>query len=103
MPDGTTRFYKDSKPIYHYMGCSTFSKYTVLPEISLAKVNKEAPLEEVCLLGGGVTTGMGALANTAKVEEGSTVAIFGIVGIGLESIISANEAQAIRIIAEEFY
>ncbi|HET8903098.1 MAG TPA: alcohol dehydrogenase catalytic domain-containing protein, partial [Saccharospirillum sp.] len=80
MPDGTSRFYKDGKPIFHYMGCSTFSEYTVLPEISLAKVNPEASLEEVCLLGCGVTTGIGAVMNTAKVEEGSTVAIFGIGG-----------------------
>ncbi|MEO5829872.1 MAG: alcohol dehydrogenase catalytic domain-containing protein, partial [Rhodanobacter sp.] len=83
MPDGTTRFFKDGKPIFHYMGCSTFSEYTVLPEISLAKVNPAAPLEEVCLLGCGVTTGMGAVMNTAKVEEGATVAIFGMGGIGL--------------------
>ncbi len=99
MPDGTTRFYKDGKPIYHYMGCSTFSEYTVLPEISLAKVNKEAPLEEVCLLGCGVTTGMGAVKNTAKVEEGSTVAIFGMGGIGLAAVIGATMAKASRIIA----
>ncbi len=99
MPDGTTRFYKDGKPIYHYMGCSTFSEYTVLPEISLAKVNKEAPLEEVCLLGCGVTTGMGAVMNTAKVEEGATVAIFGLGGIGLSAIIGAEMAKAERIIA----
>lgn len=99
MPDGTTRFYKDGKPIYHYMGCSTFSEYTVLPEISLAKVNKEAPLEEVCLLGCGVTTGMGAVKNTAKVEEGSTVAIFGMGGIGLAAVIGAAMAKASRIIA----
>lgn len=99
MPDGTTRFYKDGKPIYHYMGCSTFSEYTVLPEISLAKVNKEAPLEEVCLLGCGVTTGMGAVMNTAKVEEGATVAIFGLGGIGLSAIIGAAMAKASRIIA----
>ncbi|GLR62621.1 S-(hydroxymethyl)glutathione dehydrogenase/class III alcohol dehydrogenase [Marinospirillum insulare] len=99
MPDGTTRFYKDGQPIYHYMGCSTFSEYTVLPEISLAKVNKAAPLEEVCLLGCGVTTGMGAVLNTAKVEEGSTVAIFGIGGIGLSAIIGAVMAKASRIIA----
>ena len=99
MPDGTTRFFKDGKPIFHYMGCSTFSEYTVLPEISLAKVNKEAPLEEVCLLGCGVTTGMGAVMNTAKVEEGATVAIFGIGGIGLAAIIGATMARASRIIA----
>ncbi len=99
MPDGTTRFYKDGEPIYHYMGCSTFSEYTVLPEISLAKVNKEAPLEEVCLLGCGVTTGMGAVMNTAKVEEGATVAIFGLGGIGLSAVIGAAMAKASRIIA----
>lgn len=99
MPDGTTRFYKDGEPIYHYMGCSTFSEYTVLPEISLAKVNKEAPLEEVCLLGCGVTTGMGAVMNTAKVEAGATVAIFGLGGIGLSAIIGAEMAKASRIIA----
>ena len=98
MPDGTTRFYKDGQPIYHYMGCSTFSEYTVLPEISLAKVNKDAPLEEVCLLGCGVTTGMGAVMNTAKVEEGATVAIFGLGGIGLSAVIGATMANASRII-----
>jgi S-(hydroxymethyl)glutathione dehydrogenase/alcohol dehydrogenase len=99
MPDGTTRFSKDGQPIYHYMGCSTFSEYTVLPEISLAKVSKEAPLEEVCLLGCGVTTGMGAVMNTAKVQAGDTVAIFGIGGIGLAAIIGATMAKASRIIA----
>ncbi|MCQ3828696.1 S-(hydroxymethyl)glutathione dehydrogenase/class III alcohol dehydrogenase [Microbulbifer elongatus] len=99
MPDGTTRFSKDGEPIYHYMGCSTFSEYTVLPEISLAKVNKRAPLEEVCLLGCGVTTGMGAVMNTAKVEEGATVAVFGLGGIGLSAVIGAAMARAGRIIA----
>lgn len=99
MPDGTSRFSINGKPIYHYMGCSTFSEYTVLPEISLAKVNPEAPLEEVCLLGCGVTTGMGAVMNTAKVQEGDTVAIFGIGGIGLSAIIGAAMAKASRIIA----
>ncbi|KZY32692.1 S-(hydroxymethyl)glutathione dehydrogenase/class III alcohol dehydrogenase [Oleiphilus sp. HI0078] len=98
MPDGTTRFYKNGEPIYHYMGCSTFSEYTVLPEISLAKVNKDAPLEEVCLLGCGVTTGMGAVLNTAKVQQGDTVAIFGLGGIGLSAIIGARMAGASRII-----
>jgi S-(hydroxymethyl)glutathione dehydrogenase/alcohol dehydrogenase len=98
MPDGTSRFSKDGEPIYHYMGCSTFSEYTVLPEISLAKVNKSAPLEEVCLLGCGVTTGMGAVLNTAKVKEGDTVAIFGLGGIGLSAIIGARMAGASRII-----
>lgn len=99
MPDGTTRFYKDGNPIFHYMGCSTFSEYTVLPEISLAKVNKAAPLHEICLLGCGVTTGIGAVMNTAKVEEGATVAIFGLGGIGLSAIIGARMANAGRIIA----
>ncbi|MFT6029194.1 MAG: S-(hydroxymethyl)glutathione dehydrogenase/alcohol dehydrogenase [Oleiphilaceae bacterium] len=98
MPDGTTRFYKDGEPIYHYMGTSTFSEYTVLPEISLAKVNKEAPLEEICLLGCGVTTGMGAVLNTAKVKAGDTVAIFGLGGIGLSAVIGAAMVGASRII-----
>ncbi|NTS78105.1 S-(hydroxymethyl)glutathione dehydrogenase/class III alcohol dehydrogenase [Catenovulum sp. SM1970] len=99
MPDGTSRFSTpDGQPIFHYMGCSTFSEYTVLPEISLAKVNKQAPLEEVCLLGCGVTTGMGAVLNTAKVEKGDTVAIFGLGGIGLSAIIGARMAGASRII-----
>ncbi|MDI9229766.1 zinc-binding dehydrogenase, partial [Serratia bockelmannii] len=86
------------KPIFHYMGTSTFSEYTVVPEISLAKISKEAPLEEVCLLGCGVTTGMGAVMNTAKVKEGDTVAIFGLGGIGLSAIIGAKMAKAGRII-----
>ncbi len=98
MPDGTTRFFKDGQPIFHYMGCSTFSEYTVLPEISLAVVNPKAPLEEVCLLGCGVTTGIGAVMNTAKVEEGATVAIFGLGGIGLSAVIGATMAKASRII-----
>ena len=99
MPDGTTRFSINGQPIYHYMGTSTFSEYTVLPEISLAKVNPEASLKEVCLLGCGVTTGIGAVMNTAKVEEGATVAIFGLGGIGLSAIIGATMAKASRIIA----
>ncbi|KUJ83493.1 S-(hydroxymethyl)glutathione dehydrogenase/class III alcohol dehydrogenase [Microbulbifer flavimaris] len=98
MPDGTTRFSIDGKPIYHYMGTSTFSEYTVLPEISVAKVNPKAPLKEVCLLGCGVTTGMGAVTNTAKVEKGSTVAVFGLGGIGLSAVIGAVQAGAERII-----
>tara|TARA_R110002073_G_scaffold336557_2_gene535475 strand:- start:2035 stop:3165 length:1131 start_codon:yes stop_codon:yes gene_type:complete len=99
MPDGTSRFSKDGKPIFHYMGCSTFSEYTVLPEVSLAKISKEAPLEKVCLLGCGVTTGMGAVTNTANVQEGDTVAVFGLGGIGLSVIIGARMAKAGRIIA----
>ncbi|MBX9912308.1 MAG: S-(hydroxymethyl)glutathione dehydrogenase/class III alcohol dehydrogenase [Pseudomonadaceae bacterium] len=99
MPDGTSRFSYQGQPIYHYMGCSTFSEYTVLPEIALAKIPKDAPLEKVCLLGCGVTTGIGAVLNTAKVEEGATVAIFGLGGIGLAAIIGAAMAKASRIIA----
>jgi S-(hydroxymethyl)glutathione dehydrogenase/alcohol dehydrogenase len=99
MPDGTTRFSYQGQPIYHYMGTSTFSEYTVVPEISLAKIDKDAPLDKVCLLGCGVTTGIGAVLNTAKVEEGATVAIFGLGGIGLAAIIGAKMAKAGRIIA----
>ncbi|MFM5706741.1 S-(hydroxymethyl)glutathione dehydrogenase/class III alcohol dehydrogenase [Aeromonas veronii] len=99
MPDGTTRFSKDGQPIYHYMGTSTFSEYTVLPEISIAKVDPAAPLEEVCLLGCGVTTGIGAVMNTAKVKEGESAAIFGLGGIGLSAVIGARLAKAGRIIA----
>lgn len=99
MPDGSTRFSINGEPIYHYMGTSTFAQYTVLPEISVAKVSKAAPLEEICLLGCGVTTGMGAVANTAKVQEGDTVAVFGLGGIGLATVIGARLAKASRIIA----
>ena len=99
MPDGTSRFSYKGQPIFHYMGTSTFSEYTVLPEISLAKIAPDAPLEKVCLLGCGVTTGIGAVLNTAKVEAGATVAIFGLGGIGLAAIIGANMAKAARIIA----
>nr|WP_200881941.1 S-(hydroxymethyl)glutathione dehydrogenase/class III alcohol dehydrogenase [Nitrincola sp. A-D6] len=99
MPDGTTRFYKDGKPIFHYMGTSTFAERTVVAEVSLAKIDKAAPLEKVCLLGCGVTTGMGAVTNTAKVKKGDTVAVFGLGGIGLAVIIGAVMAKAGRIIA----
>lgn len=99
MPDGTSRFSKDGKPIFHYMGTSTFAEYTVVPEISLAKISKEAPLDKVCLLGCGVTTGIGAVLNTAKVKEGDTVAIFGLGGIGLSAIQGAKMAKASKIIA----
>jgi len=98
MPDGTTRFSVGGKTVFHYMGTSTFSEYTVLPEIAVAKINKTAPLEKVCLLGCGVTTGIGAVMNTAKVEPGATVAIFGLGGIGLSAIIGATMAKASRII-----
>lgn len=99
MPDGTSRFSKNGKTLFHYMGTSTFAEYTVLPEISLAKVNKNAPLEKVCLLGCGITTGIGAAINTAKVKPDSTVAIFGLGGIGLSVIQGAVMSKAKRIIA----
>lgn len=99
MPDGTTRFSKDGKPIYHYMGTSTFAEYTVVPEIALAKIDPKAPLEKVCLLGCGVTTGIGAVLKTAKVEEGANVAVFGLGGIGLSVIQGAKMAKAGKIIA----
>src|ERR1700754_3840561 len=99
MPDGTSRFSMGGKQLLHYMGTSTFSEYTVLPEISLAKISKEAPLEKVCLLGCGITTGIGAVLNTAKVEPGSTVAVFGMGGIGLSVVQGAVMAKASRIIA----
>ncbi|OLO07479.1 S-(hydroxymethyl)glutathione dehydrogenase/class III alcohol dehydrogenase [Salinicola sp. MH3R3-1] len=99
MPDGTTRFSKNGTSLHHYMGTSTFSEYTVLPEVSLAKVSKEAPLDKICLLGCGVTTGIGAVLNTAKVEPGATVAVFGLGAIGLAVIQGAQMAKAGRIIA----
>ncbi|HBR98166.1 MAG TPA: S-(hydroxymethyl)glutathione dehydrogenase/class III alcohol dehydrogenase [Gammaproteobacteria bacterium] len=98
MPDKTRRFSVGGKPIYHYMGCSTFAEYTVVPEIALAKINKAAPLDKVCLLGCGITTGIGAVLNTAQVEPGSTVAIFGLGGIGLSAVQGAVMAKAERII-----
>ncbi|MCO6514959.1 MAG: S-(hydroxymethyl)glutathione dehydrogenase/class III alcohol dehydrogenase [Snodgrassella sp.] len=99
MPDGTTRFSYQGQPIYHYMGCSTFSEYTVVAEVSLAKINPEARHEQVCLLGCGVTTGIGAVHNTAKVQAGDTVAVFGLGGIGLAVVQGARQANAGRIIA----
>jgi S-(hydroxymethyl)glutathione dehydrogenase/alcohol dehydrogenase len=99
MPDGTSRFSLDGKTIYHYMGTSTFSEYTVLPEIAVAKVREEAPLEKVCLLGCGITTGIGAVLNTAKVEPGASVAVFGLGGVGLSAIQGAMMAKAGRIVA----
>lgn len=99
MPDGTTRFSYQGKPIYHYMGCSTFSEYTVVAEVSLAKINPEARHDQVCLLGCGVTTGIGAVHNTAKVQAGDTVAVFGLGGIGLAVVQGARQVGAGRIIA----
>ena len=98
MPDGTSRFSLNGKPILHYMGTSTFSEYTVMPEIAVAKISPNAPLDKVCLLGCGITTGIGAVLNTAKVEPGSTVAVFGLGGIGLSVIQGAVLAKASRII-----
>ena len=99
MPDGTSRFSSGGKQVFHYMGTSTFSEYTVLPEIAVAKISPKAPLEKVCLLGCGITTGIGAVLNTAKVEKGSVVAIFGLGGVGLGAIQGAVMAGAERIVA----
>jgi S-(hydroxymethyl)glutathione dehydrogenase / alcohol dehydrogenase len=99
MPDGTARFSTQGKTIYHYMGTSTFSEYTIVPEIALAKISPAAPLEKVCLLGCGITTGIGAVLNTAKVRPGSTAAVFGLGGIGLSVIQGLVMAKADRIIA----
>ena len=98
MPDGSSRFSYQGQPVFHYMGCSTFSEYTVVNEISLAKINPAAPHDKVCLLGCGVTTGIGAVRNTAKVKPGDNVAVFGLGGIGLAVIQGARQARAGRII-----
>jgi S-(hydroxymethyl)glutathione dehydrogenase/alcohol dehydrogenase len=98
MPDHTSRFSLDGEPILHYMGCSTFSNYTVLPEIALAKVRPDAPFDKICYIGCGVTTGVGAVAFTMKVEAGATVAVFGLGGIGLNVIQGARLVGASRII-----
>lgn len=98
MPDGSSRFSLDGKPILHYMGCSTFSNYTVLPEIALAKIRSDAPFDKVCYIGCGVTTGIGAVIFTMKVEQGATVAVFGLGGIGLNVIQGARLAGADKII-----
>jgi S-(hydroxymethyl)glutathione dehydrogenase/alcohol dehydrogenase len=98
MPDGTTRLSHGGKPLHHYMGVSTFAEYTVVPEIALAKVRRDAPLDKICLLGCGVTTGIGAVLHTAKAEPGSTIAIFGLGGVGLSVVQGAVMAGADRII-----
>ena len=98
MPDGTSRFSLNGKPIMHYMGCSTFSKYSVIPEISLAKVREDAPFDKICYIGCGVTTGIGAVVFQAKLEKGSTVAVFGLGGIGLNVVQGSKMAGANRII-----
>lgn len=92
MPDGSSRFSLNGKPLYHYMGCSTFSNYTVLPEIALAKIRPDAPFDKVCYIGCGVTTGIGAVVNTAKVEPGANCVVFGLGGIGL------NVIQGLRLV-----
>jgi S-(hydroxymethyl)glutathione dehydrogenase / alcohol dehydrogenase len=94
MPDGSSRFSMGGKKIFHYMGCSTFSNFTVLPEIALAKIREDAPFDKVCYIGCGVTTGIGAVINTAKVEPGANVVIFGLGGIGLNVIQGARLAGA---------
>jgi S-(hydroxymethyl)glutathione dehydrogenase/alcohol dehydrogenase len=98
MPDGTSRLSRGGRVIHHYMGTSTFGEYTVVPEVSLAKIRRDAPLDKVCLLGCGVTTGIGAVLNTAKVEPGASVAVFGLGAVGLSVIQGARMAGAERII-----
>ena len=98
MPDGTSRFSRNGEKLYHYMGCSTFANYTVLPEIALAKVRKDAPFDKICYIGCGVTTGIGAVVNTAKVEPGSSVVVFGLGGIGLNVIQGARMVGATQIV-----
>jgi S-(hydroxymethyl)glutathione dehydrogenase/alcohol dehydrogenase len=98
MPDGTSRFRLNGKPVLHYMGCSTFSNFTVLPEIAVAKVRKDAPFDTICYIGCGVTTGIGAVVFTAKVEPGANVVVFGLGGIGLNVIQGAKLAGADMIV-----
>src|SRR5579859_1729785 len=98
MPDGTSRFSIGKEKVHHYMGCSTFSEYTVLPEIAVAKIREDAPFEKVCYIGCGVTTGVGVVINTAKVEAGANVVVFGLGGIGLNVIQGAKMVGANRII-----
>ncbi|MGK2871277.1 MAG: S-(hydroxymethyl)glutathione dehydrogenase/class III alcohol dehydrogenase [Alphaproteobacteria bacterium] len=98
MPDGTGRFTYKGKPVLHYMGCSTFANYSVVPEIALAKVRQDAPFEAICYIGCGVTTGIGAVINTAKVEPGSKVVVFGLGGIGLNVIQGARLVGAAQIV-----
>src|SRR5260221_1421439 len=113
MPDGTSRFSYQGKPIFHFMGCSTFSNFTVLPEIAVAKIRADAPFDKVCYIGCGVTTGIGAVIYTAKVWAGANVVIFGLGGIGLnviqgarmvgaDKIIGVDTNQAKRAMAEKF-
>src|SRR5438552_8002722 len=92
MPDGTSRFSLGGKPVHHYMGTSTFANFTVLPEIAVAKIREDAPFDKVCYIGCGVTTGIGAVINTAKVEAGANAVVFGLGGIGL------NVIQGLRLV-----
>ena len=94
MPDGTSRFTYNRNTLYHYMGTSTFSNYTVVPEIALAKIRNDAPANKVCYIGCGVTTGIGAVINTAKMEKGATAVVFGLGGIGLNVIQGCRMAEA---------
>src|SRR5476651_583605 len=98
MPDGTSRFSIGGKPVHHYMGCSTFANFTVLPEIAVAKIRRDAPFDKVCYIGCGVTTGIGAVINTAKVEPGANVVVFGLGGIGLNVVQGARMAGANMIV-----
>ncbi len=98
MPDGTSRFSLDGKPLFHYMGTSTFANFTVVPEIALAKIREDAPFDKVCYIGCGVTTGIGAVINTAKVEPARNVVVFGLGGIGLNVIQGARLAGADKIV-----
>ena len=98
MPDGTSRFSLNGEKIHHYMGCSTFANYTVLPEIALAKIREDAPFDKVCYIGCGVTTGIGAVINTAKVQPGDNVVVFGLGGIGLNVVQGARLAGADKIV-----
>ena len=98
MPDGTSRFSLGGKPVHHYMGCSTFANFTVLPEIAVAKIREDAPFDKVCYIGCGVTTGIGAVINTAKVEPGANVVVFGLGGIGLNVVQGARMVGANMIV-----
>ena len=102
MPDGTSRFQYNGNTIYHYMGTSTFANYTDVPEIALAKIRKDAPSNKVCYIGCGVTTGLGAVMNTAKMEEGATAVVFGLGGIGLNVIQGCQLAKASVIVGVDF-
>ena len=98
MPDGSSRFSKNGRPIYHYMGCSTFANFTIMPEIAIAKVRNDAPFDKICYIGCGVTTGVGAVIFTAKVEPGANVVVFGLGGIGLNVVQGARIAGADKIV-----